>query len=665
MSRCWTDIETNGLLKSLTKLYCAVIVDENDQAHTFRNVEEYLAKLQEYDHIVFHNGINFDAPALEKLAGRKLPWLKKRMEDTLVLSRLLFADITNLDFNKQRKFGSSYPLPVKLLGSHSLKAWGLRLGCMKGDFNPADYLDDNGVPHTWETVGFSQDMLDYNIQDCVVTKSVWDLMQRQRSSAKAIKLEYGIAWLMAQQERNGFPFNTRAAQELYAELGAKRSSFEFDLKKEFGWWYAANGKTVPKRTLCYKEKTRPDLTEGAAYTKIKVVEFNPGSRAHIAKVFKDRYGWEPNEFTESGEPKLDSEVLEKLPFKEAPALKDFFDINKMIGQLGDGRNAWLRLEEHGVIYGSVNPNGAGTGRATHSRPNVAQVPKGPAGSYGHRCRELFTVPPGWLLLGTDASGLELRGLANRLAPWDKGSYANLVVNGDVHWHNTLALGLVPGGTIRDKDNPEHEAARDTSKRWIYAFLYGAGDELLGEIAGYTEEERAAWREANAHIPVIKQLKRRGERVTVARISHILKGSELRKSFLQAIPAVKEFQKACKKQHKNYGGVIGLDGRFIKTRSQHSATNFQLQGDGALVCKLWGVLLEEALQNIGLKHGWDGDYAFCAWVHDEYQIACRNMEVAQIVGKFARETMKQVGKEFKFECPLDAEFDIGTNWSETH
>lgn len=168
---------------------------------------------------------------------------------------------------------------------------------------------------------------------------------------------------------------------------------------------------------------------------------------------------------------------------------------------------------------------------------------------------------------------------------------------------------------------------------------------------------------------IMRAKREGKALpppmTPQRACHILKGSELRNKFLKAIPAVQEFQKDCKDDHKKRKGVDGLDGRFIATRSGHSATNFQLQGDGALICKLWGVVMDKQLRGLGLRHGWDGDYVFCAWVHDEYQIACRTKEIAETVGAVAKEAMQEVGRMFAINCPLDADFDIGKNWSETH
>lgn len=682
MRRCVADIETDGLLNELEVLYCASVRDfDTGFNNRFRSVKALVHHLATFDEVWFHNGCSFDYPALCKLypaTSQVLPQSKVR--DTIVLSRLLFPTLASIDAGKFRRYGKSYPLPGGLTGSHALGAWGYRLGDYKGDFNPSDYLIDGtysppkdartrkaeaAIRHTWKTVGCSEAMADYCDQDTLVTLKLLKLLLSRPIPKQAEQLEHDIAWLMAQQERNGFYFDVDAASQLYAEACAKRTYVTNDLVKVFGEWYVANGQTDPKRTINYKEKTRGDLTAGAPYTKIKRITFNPGSRKHAARCFKLWYDWEPTEFTDCGDPKIDEDVLDKLPFPEAKALKEFYDINKLIGQLGDGKNAWLKLEVNGLIHGRVNPNGAGTGRATHSQPNVAQVPKGAPGSYGHRCRQLFGVPRGWVLLGTDAAGLELRCLGNALAPYDGGAYADLVVHGDIHWHNTLALGLMPPGTVRDKHNPEHEAARNTSKTWIYAFLYGAGNELLGETVGYTEAERDAWREAGAHKKVIANLKRRGERVTPVRVCHILKGEELRKSFLKAIPAVKAFQKECKAKHEDDKGITGLDGRFIKTRSAHSATNFRLQGDGALVCKLWGVLLDKALREAGLKHGWDGDYAFCAWVHDEYQIACRTPEIAKQVGEIGRTAMKEVGRIFNFACELDADYDIGKNWSETH
>ena len=130
-------------------------------------------------------------------------------------------------------------------------------------------------------------------------------------------------------------------------------------------------------------------------------------------------------------------------------------IIKRLGQLAAGKQAWLKaVQADGKIHGRVNPCGAVSGRATHSSPNIAQVPHNGA-PYGKDCRSLFHVPDGWWQAGIDACGLELRCLAHYLAPYDDGHYADVVVNGDIHTLNQKAAGL---------------NKREEAKTFIYAFL---------------------------------------------------------------------------------------------------------------------------------------------------------------------------------------------------
>ena len=82
-------------------------------------------------------------------------------------------------------------------------------------------------------------------------------------------------------------------------------------------------------------------------------------------------GWQPQEYTKEGKPKVDESVLSKLEYPEAKLLSEYLMINKRIGQLAEGNQAWLKLEKEGKIYGSVNTNGAVTGRCTPTHPNVS------------------------------------------------------------------------------------------------------------------------------------------------------------------------------------------------------------------------------------------------------------------------------------------------------
>ena len=92
---------------------------------------------------------------------------------------------------------------------------------------------------------------------------------------------------------------------------------------------------------------------------------------------------------------------------------------------------------------------------------------------GQNVRALFVAPVGWLLCGSDASGLELRALGAWLAHFDDGEYAKLVaLTTDIHTHNAKLFGIFDGqGDIS-------KATRDLSKRLIYALLYGAGSRKL-------------------------------------------------------------------------------------------------------------------------------------------------------------------------------------------
>lgn len=466
-----SDLESDGLLDTVSKFHCAVAIDvETEEVHWFgpKQAKEYLQLLEGADSVIFHNGIGYDYPALCKLFPEfSLP--KERVVDTLVLSRLTYPGLKDIDFLKSRQEGSSYKLPGKLIGSHSLAAWGYRLHDYKGDFKPENYTNAvTGEPHTWATIPYSQDMHDYCEQDCWVTLRLLRRIRAKGGSEQAAQLEHDIAWLMAQQERNGWRVDKQALIDLYGNLSGRREELRALLTDTFGSWYAPDGEVRPKRTLNYKVPERADLTQGAVYTKLKHVTFNPASRDHIARCLLKRYGWQPKVLTNGGKPKIDETVLEHLPYAECEQLNEYFIVNKLIGTVAEGPNAWLRLmTADGYLHHYVNPNGAGTGRATHSNPNLAQVP-GNGKPFGRECRSAFIVPDGWCLLGTDAAGLELRCLAEELSPYDGGAYIDTVLNGDVHWTNTLAFGLLPAGTVRDKHDPHHDAMRNLSKTLTYA-----------------------------------------------------------------------------------------------------------------------------------------------------------------------------------------------------
>jgi DNA polymerase I-like protein with 3'-5' exonuclease and polymerase domains len=133
--------------------------------------------------------------------------------------------------------------------------------------------------------------------------------------------------------------------------------------------------------------------KGQPYTKLKIVEFNPGSRQNIAKVLKDR-GWKPKKFTDGGAAQFDEEVLQSVvvQFPEMAGVDRYLMLDKRLSQLADGKQAWITaVQEDGRIHGVINPMGTTTSRASHFLPNLGQVPN-MASPYGPECRELFYAP---------------------------------------------------------------------------------------------------------------------------------------------------------------------------------------------------------------------------------------------------------------------------------
>jgi DNA polymerase family A len=184
------------------KVHCVVIRHVDSTAVktlvgseiTKDNLKHALRKCTE---IIGHNLVGFDLPVLQlydvleyhigypgepsELFGKPVV-----ITDTLLWSKLLNAD---------------------RFGGHSLDAWGKRLGNHKGDFND------------WSK--FSQEMLEYCIQDTAVNRNIFfSLLEEQGDNDwnRAYSMEVKLADLTLKQELFGFDFNTEAAKNSLVEL---------------------------------------------------------------------------------------------------------------------------------------------------------------------------------------------------------------------------------------------------------------------------------------------------------------------------------------------------------------------------------------------------------------------------------------------------------------
>jgi len=664
MARYIFDIETDGLLDELTRVHSLVLRDIDtgtvlschDHYPTERVLEGCpeqdtgpsirfgLEELAAADLIVGHNIIRFDIPAIQKV----YPWFKPRgvVRDTMVLSRLIWPEIKQNDLRFRKK---NPQFPAKLIGKHSLDAWGHRLKNWKGDFKGP-----------WEK--WSEEMQRYCEQDVAVTASLWDRIVSKGYAEAAIDLEHRFAEIIALQERHGFHFDVPKAQALYAELAQRRLELEEELKKAFKPWYSPKGIFTPK-----VNNAASGYVAGAPFTKVKLNVFNPKSRDHIADRLMKVRGWKPREFTDTGKPAVDDDIIAALPYPEAPLIAEYLMVQKRIGQLAEGDKAWLKYEKNGRIHGAVNTNGAVTRRCTHEFPNIAQVPTNDV-PYGRQCRDLFYAPDGYDLVGTDAASLELRCLAHYMARYDGGEYAQIVTEGDVHWVNAQALGVVGRDEVRDDNNDHHLWARNkVAKRFIYAFLYGCGDEKAGLLTGVTPEEAEEFRLNTSKYGkwwkrAVKVLQREGREPRPEDIAVLVKGALLKDRFLNKTPALKRLRNDVVEVVKERGFLKAIDGGVLHVRSAHSALNTLLQSAGAIAMKKALVILHDELTARGWVHG--EDYAFVANIHDEIQAIVKK-DRSKEYGELAASSIRIAGERLGFRCPLEGQSKYGRTWAETH
>jgi DNA polymerase I-like protein with 3'-5' exonuclease and polymerase domains len=604
------DIETDGLLDTLTTIHSLVIFDteknelfsccskvkgllgeeraEDGVPLTYYSIETGLSLLMDADEIAGHNIIKFDIPAIKKLYPNFKP--KGKLFDTLLMSKLVYPDITEQDtlLILKNKF------PTKLRGRYSLKAWGYRLQEYKGNYCEKEDAWDSWTP----------ELQRYCEQDVKVTLRLFELLKRKNISEEAVKLEHQFAQIIFNQEQRGVYFDKAKAIELASKLTEQKLVLEKQLKELFP-------DEVKEETFIPKvnNKTR-GYVKGEPFIKKTVIEFNPSSRQMIANGLVNKYNWQPTKLSPTGLPVVDEEVLEGLDYEEAPLLKEYFLVTKTLGQLVEGKNAWLKLiESDGAIHGRVDTIGAVTGRCTHNAPNLAQVPSA-RGFMGKECRELFRAREGYKLVGTDASGLELRCLAHYMNDED---YTNEILNGDIHTKNQMAAGL---------------PTRNNAKTFIYGFLYGAGDGKIGSITGKGAKE----------------------------------GKEIKERFLSSLPKLKKLTTGVKARISERGYLKGIDGRILKVREQYKGLNVLLQSAGAIVMKKALCILADDIEAKGWKI--NDDVAFVLNVHDEYQAEVKP-ELVEEYKVMAVEAIRKAGEYFKFRCPLDGEAKVGDSWYDTH
>ena len=543
------DIETDGF--NPTKVHCIVAKDITTNTVTVfdpSTMYGFNNWAKQVDKFIMHNGLSFDAPVLNRLLGTEIA--PGKIIDTLILSQL---------FNPIREKG------------HSLKAWGEKLNMLKGGEDVNFFKYDKA-------------MLDYCKQDVEITHAVYKELVKESEgfSQESVDLEHDIRLIIDQQEKNGFAFDMMKAQQLLATL----KDDIYDLEQ----WSL--------------EEFEPTIVE--MKTKTKEIPFNIGSRQQIADRLMKK-GWKPKQFTDKKNIIINEAVLKKIKEPELKLTAERFSKYFLLQKRAVMVESWIEAcDNDNRVHGKVMTLRTITGRMAHNSPNMAQIPA-VYSPYGKACRGLWTVSDitKYKLVGTDASGLELRCLAHYL---NDTNYTDEILNGDIHTKNMELAGL---------------EGRAQAKTFIYAFLYGAGPEKIGKIVGEGRD----------------------------------KGNILINRFLSNLPALKRLRNQVENASRR-GKIKAIDGRYLKVRSTHSALNTLLQGAGAIICKQWLLHIIKRVYNKKL------DVKLVASVHDEYQFEVANEDVNEFCS-ITKIAMKETERTLNLRCPLDNDYKVGVTWKETH
>jgi DNA polymerase-1 len=606
------DIECNSLVNPshIWVVVCKCL--NTNVTHIFRKVtedgqekEKLLALLQDDVFLIGHNLLGYDYPILNKLLGLSIPDIWTKCCDTLVVSKLL-------DYPRQ---------------GHSLEQYGKEFGLGK-----QEHLD-------WGE--YSQAMEDRCVRDVEICERLYHRLvgwSSYKASARSIQLEQRFQLVVNDLHNNGFSFDRAAAEHL----------LEVALQ-ELGELDAKIAAAFPPRTKLLKE-IHPKITKygtlnksdfrwvvggdlgdytGDPFSRFTWVAFNPSSHKQVIEVL-NKAGWKPIDKTQThieAERNRDKEKLELLKHtgwkinetnlqtlpRTAPAPARTLARRILLEARRRTLTEWLGLvHDDGRIHGKYYGIGSWTHRMAHQQPNTANIPTTDK-LYGKEMRSLWRAADDKVLVGVDAEGIQLRIFAHYI---DDKEFTDALVRGkkstqtDPHSLNQKILGRVC-------------KSRQDAKRFIYAYLLGAGLKKLAEVLGAETSE------------------------TQEALDHLLdRYTGLAKLKRTSIPA-----------DARRGYFVGLDGREVRipgetpSERRHLVMSGYLQNGEAVIMKKACVM-------------WADKYKLVNFVHDEWIVECHEQD-ARRIGRELSESISTAGRELNLRCPLAGEYKTGKTWASTH
>jgi len=618
MRLCY-DIECNGLDPSIVWCLVAIDVDTGNEYY-FSDYDSNLDSLysginllSKADSIIGHNIIGFDNVVLKKLYNWQ-PKPEQKLYDTWTMSQ------TNNYFRGHK---------------HGLAAWGKK-------------LDDNKITFDdWDH--YSERMLEYCIQDVKLNVKVWKILMKEVSqiTAKAsqypkyLRAEHDAAEFEAATRVSGWRFNYDGAIDLVKSLQSAMESIELRVEPELGYHKELIDKT-PKTakykkngeynaTTCrilseYFDRTinpsdalssNPPIRPNQEFQRIREVKTRLGNLEQV-KEYLYGLGWEPDDWNvkrlPSGDfqrtgPKLTSSSLEKLggigrSIDNWTTLRSRLSITQ----------GWIRdskVDDAGVrrIHGRAWNIGTPTFRWRHEV--IANLP-GAGEEWGRRMRALFLPEEGHVVVGADSAGNQFRCLAHFIGNKE---FTDEVLNGDVHQKNADILGC----------------SRAAAKRWIYAYLFGAGASKLGLYLTGKMDSTVGQGSKDAYAAAIPGL------------------GDLKRSL--------EDQWQRTKRATGSGFIRGLGGQRIYVKENYQTLNYLLQSAEAATMKIAIGYINKRIIQEGIE---------CEprlMYHDEFQYSCKESD-AKRLGEILVEGLTEAPKILGVTI-MSGDYEIGNNLAETH
>ena len=626
------DIETDGIdnPKNIWVIVCREL--ESGQIHVFREPTSRPEESERFKRYaegvscwIGHHVLKYDLPIIIGLLG--VPFqLDSNILDTLVVSRLVY-----------------YSRP----GGHSLENWGRILGYPKDTFS--DFSK------------YSIELENRCIKDTEINLKVYQELHKYTTSplwADSIKTEHYAEYLTYILNKNGFYFNINRAlihqKELKEELDKLLVKLTVVFPPRASVIKEINPRATKKGTLHLSQfqwlddKDLTAFSPGNPFTLIEFLPFNPSSpRQAIERLWE--FDWKPIEKTDAHKDaikeiqrkrrkdpdddtrlkhfayygwKLSDTNLETLP-EDAPESARMLTHWLKVRSRASTLQTWLDAYRNssGRIHGRFMSIGAWTHRMSHNNPNMANIPReidkfGKEAYYGKEFRELWIAAPGKKLIGVDAASIQLRVLAHYM---NDPAFTKAVISGnskdgtDPHSLNKQALGDICKG-------------RDPAKRFIYAWLLGAGVDMVAHILECTRAQ----------------------------------AEEAVSNFIEFYPGLKILKTEQIPTDARLGYFKGFDGRFVTVSSEHLVLAGYLQnGESTIMktaAKIWyPKLIKEKI-----------DFKFVNFVHDEWQTEVDDDDdLCDYVGRIQSDAIREAGEILKLNCPQAGEIKKGYNWYQTH